>query len=262
MDAEFEKAIQYSQKLLDGAIDVVGASHITLDANWARDPKVVALTILCRTISNFRAAVRLSQQEQVLEARVLVRLMYENLLWMGALRERGLAFVQDMLADEALNRKALAELTLKMSSGHGADVSGPDALKLRSIIKELGQKFPQTRKLRADKTAAEGVVELAYVEYGRLSLDAVHCSVTALGRHLSSERVEDRVELTVSVIPSTPPKEVLSTVLHACRALMGVAVGANELVGFTSASAALGGLATEFEQNGWQRGDEGMESNA
>jgi hypothetical protein len=77
----------------------------------------------------------------------------------------------------------------------------------------------------------------------------------ALGRHLSSERTEIKSELTVSVIPHTPPAEVLSTVLHACRALMGVAVGANELVGFTTATPALAELVTEFEKNGWQRSD-------
>jgi hypothetical protein len=115
-DAETAKAIQYSEKLLNAAIGVVAAARVELTANWAHDPKVVALAILCRSISNFRAAVRLVQREQVMEGRALVRLLYENLLWMGALRERGLAFVQDMIADERFNRKALVELTLKMTS--------------------------------------------------------------------------------------------------------------------------------------------------
>jgi hypothetical protein len=59
MDAEIEKAILYSQKLLDAAIGVVGAARVELNANWARDPKIIALAILCRSISNFRAAIRL-----------------------------------------------------------------------------------------------------------------------------------------------------------------------------------------------------------
>ena len=64
------------------------------------------------------------------------------------------------------------------------------------------------------------------VEYMRLSLDAVHCSVTALGRHLSGEPVQGRASLTVSVEARTSPAELLGTVLHACRALTGVMVGA------------------------------------
>jgi hypothetical protein len=239
MDAEIEKALAYAQKLIDTSLAVVGAARVDLNENFARDPKVVAPTILCRSISNFRAAIRLAQQEQVLEGRAIVRMMYENLLWMGALRERGLAFVQDMVQDHAYNSAALAEATLKLTAKAGADVSGPDALTLRNIIKEFDKQFPRRKKLSADKTAAQGQVETAYIEYGRLSLDAVHCSIVALGRHLSSERTDDKVELTVNVIPRTPPNEVLSTILHTCRALMRVAVGANELVGFTSVSRGL-----------------------
>jgi hypothetical protein len=181
-------------------------------------------------------------------------MLYENLLWMGALRDRGLAFVNDMIADYAYNGAALAQVTLKLTAKAGADASSPDALTLRNIIKEFDEQFPNRKKLSADKTAAKGQVETAYIEYGRLSLDAVHCSIVALRRHLQKDRVDDRVEVTVSVIPRTPANEVFSTILLACRALMGVAVGANELVGFTSESAKLEALVVEFERNGWQRG--------
>jgi hypothetical protein len=253
MDAETEKAIQYSQKLLNAAIDVVGAARVTLNENWARDPKIVGLTILCRSISNFRAAVRLLQQEQVQEARVLVRLLYENMLWMAALRERGSDFVKDMIDDEGFNRRALAELTMKLTHKHGGDVDAPESLKLRSIIRDLDKKFPSMKKLQASKTAAEGVVEIAYIEYVRFSLDGVHCSVMALGKHLARESAKGNVEITVSVIPRTSDEETKSTILHACCALTGAAVGANELVGFTAASTMLGTLVTEYESNGWQR---------
>jgi hypothetical protein len=167
------------------------------------------------------------------------------------LRERGFEFVQDMREDEAFNRKALGELTLKITSTQGGDVSGPDALRLRNIIKDLGQEFPKPKKLNAGKTAVEGAVELAYCEYVRLSLDAVHCSVTALGYHLSSEHTQGKTELVLSVVPRTAPAEALSTGLHACRALIATARGADELVGFTSASATLAALETEFLSNGW-----------
>ena len=250
MDAETAKAIQYAQRLLDVAIAVVGAARVVLNENGARDPKVVGLALLCRSISNFRTAILLAQQSHVMEARTLVRCLYENLLWAGALSERGLAFVLEMVADEAFNRKALAELTLKMSSKHGVDIEGADSLTLRGMIKELVKQFPTTKKLHANRTATDSPVETAYVEYTRLSLDAVHCSVTALGRHLSSELVEGKASLTVSVAARTSPAELLETILHACRALTGVMVGANELVGFTSESGKIEALVSEFEKNG------------
>jgi hypothetical protein len=254
MDAELAKAIEYAQKLLDAAMNVVGVApeHVGLNENWARDPKIVGLTILCRSISNFRAALLLVQDEhQKMEARVLVRLLYENRLWLAALKERGLEFVQDMREDEAFNRKALTELTLELNSTQGGDVSGPAALKLRDLIKDQSRKFPKPKKLSAGKTAAEGGVEMGYHEYLRLSLDAVHCSVTALGYHLSSERTEGKTELVLSVVPRSAPAEVLSTVLHACRALIATAQGADELIGYTTASATLAALEAEFISNGW-----------
>ncbi len=249
MDAETRRAIVYSQKLLDLAVAVVGASRVELNESWARNPKVVALSILCRSISNFRAAVLLVQQGHVLEARSILRMLIENLLWIGALRERGSAFVQDMIADDSHNKKALAELTLKMTGKHGGDMNTQDARILRDLIK--GSDNQTIKKLHANRTAADGVVEIAYVEYTALSLDAVHCSVVALGRHLSSERTEAQSELTVSVVPRTTDDETLRTVLRACSTLLGIVVAANEVVGSTSESGRLEPLLAEFEQNGW-----------
>jgi hypothetical protein len=252
-DTELSKAIEYAQKLINAAIDVVGGTHIQPNEQRARDPRVVALTLLCRSISNFRAAMLLAQQEQAMESRAMVRLLNENLLWLGALRERGAAFVQNMISDQRHNDVVIARATMRLTSKHGGDVQSEGGLKLRSIIRSLDKQTSKAKKLHADEIASQGVVELAYVDYLTFSLDALHCSVRALGRHLSSKRTESIDELTVSVVPQTPPGEVLSTVLHACRALMGAAIAANELIGFTTASSALAALHDEFEANGWAR---------
>jgi hypothetical protein len=253
MDPELEKAFSYAQKLLDAAIDVVEPVRVEPNENWKRDPKIFGLAILCRSISNFRASVLLVQHEQVREARALGRLMQENLLWLGALRARGHAFVQEMREDEAFNRKALGRLTLEIEGKHGGDVDGPDALKLRTIIKSVGQEFsPKPNKLDAKKTAAQGDVEAAYIDYLALSLDAMHCSILALKRHLSSKRIDGKVEVIVSDFPRVMLGEALSTVLLACVALLKTVVIANELVGFSTDGAAIAALVTEFERNGWR----------
>jgi len=256
MTEETQKAIDYSERLLSVAIDIVGAAKVELDGEWARHPKIVGLAILCRSISNFRASLLLIQQRHVMEARALGRCLYENLLWMGALRERGSSFVQEMLKDEAFNRQSLAEFTLKITSKHGADVSSPDSLTLRNLIKDIGKQFPETKKLNASKTAAVGAVEIAYAEYLRLSLDGVHCSVTALGRHLDRQRVaENHTELVVSVEAKTTDKEMLLAIVHSCRALIGVAVGANEVLGFTAATEQLTSAVAEFDASDWAGSD-------
>ncbi len=137
-----------------------------------------------------------------------------------------------------------------INSTQGGDATGPDALKLRNLIKDLGPQFPPPKKLDAKKTAAEGGV-MAYFEYLRLSLDAVHCSITALGYHLWSERIKGKTEHVLSVVPRTAPADVLSTVLHSCRALIATARDAAELIGFTTAIATLAAFETEFVSNGW-----------
>jgi hypothetical protein len=252
IDSELKKAFEHAQRLLDASINVVGATHIRPNEQRPRDPRVIALALLCRSISNFRAAIRLVQQEQVMEARALVRLLCENLLWLGALRERGSDFVNAIVSDDRYKQKVLAQITMKLTSKHGGDVNSPDASTLRKIIKRLNENSDD-KPLHADGIAAAGVVELAYVDYVRFSLEAVHCSATALSRHIARERSETTDVLTISVIPNASSRDVFFTVLHGCSALSGAAVAANEIVGFTAASNEIAALAKKFESNGWTR---------
>jgi hypothetical protein len=179
-----------------------------------------------------------------------VRLLYENLLWLAALKERGIEFVEDMRQDEAFNRKALGQLILRNST-HGRGVTGSEALNIRSILKDLSQQFPKPKKLNAAKTSVDGGVEPAYCDYIRLSLDAVHCSMMTLGYHLTGERTQEKTELVLSVVPRTTPAEELSTVLDACRALLRTARGVDDFIGCTTAGATLAALEAEFVSTGW-----------
>ena len=125
-------------------------------------------------------------------------------------------------------------------------------MQLRGILNDLANRVPKPKKLHADKTARETVIEVAYVEYARLSLDAVHCSLTALGRHITKESVApDRTDITINVEARIPAAERLATLLHLCCALTGAAITANELLGFTSVSGMLAAMVEEFENNGW-----------
>jgi hypothetical protein len=73
MDPELVKALSFSQKLLSVAIGIAGAALDRIELNdQSREPKIVGLTILCRSISNFHASVLLVQLDQALEAKALV----------------------------------------------------------------------------------------------------------------------------------------------------------------------------------------------
>jgi hypothetical protein len=247
---QMTKAFSFAERLLGAALDVVGAAQVTLDKNWARNPKIVGLTLLTRSLTNFRAAMILLKNRHVhmVEARVLARCIYENLIWIGALRERGSDFVNEMLSDEAANRAALGELALKISTRLGADANDENGLVLRGHINATKEKLPGSKKLHIDKLAENTVVGSIYVEYSRLSLEAVHCSITALGRHLERETIEDGYVLTVNVHPDPRPDEILNTLVHLSRGLLWTAITSNELLGFTSISTRLGQLADEFDE--------------
>jgi uncharacterized protein DUF5677 len=228
-----ESALAFGEKMLGLAIDTVGAVNVTISPLGARDPKIVSLALLCRTISNCRGALIMVREGLVIEARTLARCCYENLIWSAALNERGSEFVTDMLNDDAASRKTLGQVKLKLSSRAGADSDAEDAKILRDLIRQSESKFPDSKKLRVDKTALRGAVELAYATFGQLSLDAAHPTITAIGRHLHSEVDGDTRHLVIDVMPDVQERELLRTIWWSCDALLGATVALNEIVGGT-----------------------------
>ena len=79
MDPEEQKVLQYADDLYRVAMAVLAAAEVTIQGRWNRDPKVVGLTILSRSLSIFKSALLLVRANQVLEAKMLARPMYENL---------------------------------------------------------------------------------------------------------------------------------------------------------------------------------------
>src|ERR1700675_2385961 len=68
-------------------------SNVLESEAGTKDPKVVALTLLARTMGNFQAAVLLLDNGHVVEARAMGRCCYENLFWIAALAKKGEEFV-------------------------------------------------------------------------------------------------------------------------------------------------------------------------
>lgn len=242
------EAFSIAEKLLGIAIDIVGDAKLEVTENTKRDPKLMALALLCRAITNFRGAMVLAREDQVVESRVLTRCCYENLLWIGALRERGADFIQDMVNDETANKRALGELTLKLTSKAGAKIDDEIAMKLRGHLRYLDKQFPNSKKLHVNEAAAQGVVELAYIEYGRLSLDSAHPSISALRRHIRWVQENNENILTLDIVPPTPPNELIGTVRSACEAILGVSIATNELLGGTRLNEALQSISNEFSE--------------
>lgn len=252
MDPETRKALEYAERLYTVALGVMAAARADIKGAWNRDPKIITLAVYGRSLSIYKAALVLMDANQTIEARMLARPLYENLLWLAALLERKEAFVAEMLEDEALNRRTLGQTAMRLTVLHGGDPNSPDSITLRGYIRQLAQAYHDPKRLHADKVAGMGKLGLHYADYARLSLDCLHCSITALGRHVESQREsQTRTTVTLNVEPRVTDRDRLTTVLLLCRAIMGAAIAANETVGFSTGGPAVGALVKEFEDNGW-----------
>jgi Family of unknown function (DUF5677) len=244
---EEEGAFAFAQELLAFALELAQAPELPpITSESPRDPKLVGLTLLCRSITNFRAMLVLVRVNppNVVESRTVARLLFENFFFLAALCEKGADFVRAMRSDEAANRKALGEFAFKKLADEDKGTS--HSLVIRTQIRKLLDEFPKPTKFSVKGVAAETVADTAYLSYAVLSMDA-HPSVTSLRRHLQWEPEGDTHHLTLTVVPAFAPKERYETIHEACVAFIGICIAFNQLLGSTAKSDALRGLFERFE---------------
>jgi Family of unknown function (DUF5677) len=244
---EEEGAFAFAQELLAFALELARAPELPpITPESRRDPKLVGLTLLCRSITNFRAVLVLVRVNppNVVESRALARLIFENFFFLTALCEKGADFVSAMKSDEAANRKALGEFAFKKLAD--AVKGGNHGLTIRTQLRKLLDEFPKPTKFSVKGVAAQTVADTAYLSYAILSMDA-HPSVTSLRRHLQWEPEGDTHHLTLTVVPNFAPQERYKTIHEACVAFVGVCIAVNQLLGGTTKSDVLRGLFERFE---------------
>jgi hypothetical protein len=196
----------------------------------AADPKVVALALLCRTMSHVEGVVAMVERGLIVEARTLTRCCYENLIWIDGLANDGLGFVKKITGNDyaykKLRGKVLLEWAVKQESKPHFEE------KLQAYVDELKVTQPGAKPISFKTTAKEGVLKDAYIVYGQLSSDAAHPSVESLSRYISRTKVsETETMMNIHALPDPEPAEVLQTLEFACNALLGVCVGANQIIG-------------------------------
>jgi len=236
--------LTFAQKLMDVGIGIIAGAKVEIGQEWARNPQVIALTLLSRSLGNLKGGIGMVHQNLVVEARSLTRLACENLICAGALAARGSGFVNDLVQDEAASRKRKGKLLLEHAEGQSLlDVTD----KLRGYLAELEKKHPRVKGLNMRQEAEASAVRQAYVWYVMLSGDSLHVSAASLDRHLVREREGDTVYLRVDVAPKPRPEEMYDTVEILCAALLGVCVATNEILGGTPVGVVLRSMADEFD---------------
>ena len=69
-----------------------------------RDPRLVGLTLLARTVGHVEGALSEIDHKRIVEARTLTRCCRENLFWAAALAKKGDEFGNRVISDDAFSR--------------------------------------------------------------------------------------------------------------------------------------------------------------
>jgi hypothetical protein len=222
-------------------IDILAEAPVTVTEKRFADPKVVAIMLMSRTLSNFRGVFTLIENGLVVEARVLVRCCLENTFWMAGLHSQGDKFVRQMLHDEVRSRRVRGEMVLSKKPHLLEDVEK----RLREQLREIARKWPDAKSLSPKDVALDGLLRDGYLIYSQLSADAAHPTMTSLNRHIGHS--ETNGEALVDVVPAPKDEEVIMTWDWACNAMLGACVAVNEILGGTPAGQKLGQIADRYQ---------------
>jgi hypothetical protein len=81
--------------LLQVGGDVFASAEVPVTAKGYGDEKYLALTLLARTMSNFKSALLLLDNKRIIEGRIITRCCLENYFWIAGLVEDGAKFARE-----------------------------------------------------------------------------------------------------------------------------------------------------------------------
>jgi Family of unknown function (DUF5677) len=244
-DKKFNSYMAYAQKLMDVGIEVVAQANVEIGPKWAKEPKVIALSLLCRTLGHMKGAVQLLHEGMFVEAQILTRCCIENLICIGAVRQTGDGFVEELLRADAASKKKQANLVIGF---YVEDEERTDTVvRLREVVKGIEASHPKAKPLNIKNLTNENPVGSSYLMYSVLSEKAAHVSASTLARHLGRDLEDDKIFLRIDIAPDSTDLELVNLLLELLGTVLGVIVGANEIVGRSNAGTKLSELMTELE---------------
>lgn len=213
--------LELGAKILETCNGVLLQAQFEEKDKTLSNPKVIALTLMCRSVNNFGALRGLVENGFVVEVRTMARCCYENLFWLAGLTVKGDEFVKQMMDDHELSTiKRGNELMQWAKKQEGkVDFEAPLAAFLD--------------KMREQSTARSGVVHKNAAEAG-------------LSRHVDHKMIDGGVTVTLIGEPLVDKEEVEQTLEFGCSSLLGACVAANQVVGGTSAGKGLHSPFDEF----------------
>jgi hypothetical protein len=209
----------YASTLIPLGYKIIAEASLDLGEKTPADPEMIAVALAARTISNFKGALLMLHTGMIVEARVLLRCCYENLICVAAIGEEGASFVEYMRQDEQKSGRDRRELLLSASS---AEIDEKDASEFRAYIEKVNALRPKPKLLSFKEASTKGAGVGAYTIYRQLSADSAHPSFHALSRYTTQTKAEDHNEYDVCISLSMDKKEGIQTIAWCCNAMLGV----------------------------------------
>lgn len=184
--------------------------------------KLWAIALLYRSANNFAGVQVLLEESLIVEARTIVRCIYENLFRVGYLVSNGYEAVKTWLQDHDAANKAVGNALQQWADEHEVE----EIEEFAQFMADLnGKKIPKSGM--ETQAIAAGLKE-HYITYRMLSADAAHPTARVLSRHA---RQESDGTLTISGASLwTDENEELETRALACLAFLFICRGANKIV--------------------------------
>jgi hypothetical protein len=213
-----------AQELIEAADILVETADLGDQSDPQHLVRMSAMSVMCRSVNQFAALRLLVENGFIVEARTMIRCCYENLFWLGGIKEKGLEFLKQMEAAHIQSSRALGNDLLKWwkSQGDFEDTSE----KVETFIESM--KGKPSSKINNETEARDAGLGAAYVVYRALSNDAAHPSAKSLSRHV---RHEPDGSVTVCGDPLwADDEEDLDTWDLGCGVLLMVCIGTNEVI--------------------------------
>jgi len=230
-----------ADKLGQTGLDILAGAPVTVTEKRFREPKILAIMLMSRTLSNFRGVFALIENGLLVEARILVRCCFENAFWIVGLLSEGDNFVTEMLHDEIKSRHTRAEMVLRKKELLSEDAEG----RLREQLRVMKKKYPDATPLSPKDVALRGLLRDGYLIYSQLSADAAHPTMSSLHRHVGCNNRKG--EMLIEVVPKLTNDEIIITWSWACNAMLGTCVAVNQILGGTPAGLTLEQLADSYQ---------------
>jgi hypothetical protein len=235
-----------AQKVRRAGLEIFATASVPVTEKRLADEKVLALTLLARTLSNLKSTLLLLRERQVVEARTITRCCYENMYWVVGLAEEGQAFARKMGQDDMHHRRERGQFIFDRQIALESNIEQRLREWLRNVNETGAKKKESTgpKALNPSKVAELSDIGRSYVFYSQLSSDSGHPSVTALGRYVIPHTTEEVGGIDVD--PVVSDKEIEQTLELLCQATIGVCIGVNQMLGGTDGGSVLNEPADEY----------------